>query len=258
MRLLFIMKYFVPLEKALRDHPALNFKKIVDTYQFARKAHGDQLRKGGGLYIVHPVAVACILLEIDADEDTLIAALLHDTIEDTHVTPEEVVQRYGEGVSHLVDTVTELSRDEFSGSRKKRKLESLRKMLTMGERDKRALVIKIADRIHNMRTIDGHGNYEKQRVIARETGDLFIPMARELGLWKYKNELEELCAPYLFPDDFKKIQQEMASLVTERKKILHNVSQALQGTEAKDIIGKTEAIPHGVFHLHEKKTAFFF
>lgn len=252
------MTAFRSLQKALKKRNDLSLKNIKKAYDVAKKAHGNQYRKDGTGYITHPVAVAEILLEIDADEATLIAALLHDTIEDTEITSKEITKEFGKEICHMVEAVTKLSKKEYLGDYEEHKRESFRKMLLMGADDKRALVIKIADRIHNMRTLSGHNNPDKQKRIAYETREIYVPLARELGVWQYKNELESLCLKNTDQNGFQKIQEGITALKKEKQNIVQKVYTNLRNTSAQSMLQSVEAVQRGFFHLEGKKHPFVF
>ena len=157
-------------------------QRIVDAYEFARAAHEQQRRVTGEPYIIHPLATAEILTELEVDADTLIAALLHDTIEDTGISYEELAARFGEDVASLVDGVTKLGRIPYS-SKEEIQAENFRKMFLAMAKDIRVVLIKLADRLHNMRTMK-HMTPEKQQEKARETLDIYAPLAHRLGIYK--------------------------------------------------------------------------
>jgi len=190
---------FSDLEKILSLRKDIDLSFLRKAYYFSEKAHHGQKRKSGEDYIIHPLTVALILAEQGADEKTLIAALLHDTVEDTSVTRSDIKKFFGRTVSDLVETVTKVSSVEYSGSKVDRKKETLRKMLTGGTFDVRALIIKLADRLHNMQTLSAQSP-QKQQQISRETQEIFLPLAEQLGLRKIKRGLQELCFSILFPD----------------------------------------------------------
>ncbi|HET8716144.1 MAG TPA: bifunctional (p)ppGpp synthetase/guanosine-3',5'-bis(diphosphate) 3'-pyrophosphohydrolase, partial [Nocardioidaceae bacterium] len=198
-----------PLFRVLRaNHPKADLALIQRAYQTAERMHGTQTRKSGDPYITHPLAVATILAEIGMTEPTLCAALLHDTVEDTSYTLEELTHDFGAEVAALVDGVTKLDKVKYGDSAQ---AETIRKMIVAMSRDIRVLVIKLADRLHNMRTLR-YLRQDKQERIARETLEIFAPLAHRLGMNTIKWELEDLAFATLHP----KIYDEIVRLVAER------------------------------------------
>ena len=179
------------------QHPRADVPTLERAYAVAEEHHRGQRRKSGEPFITHPLAVATILANLGLDTTTLVAALLHDTVEDTRYTLSRTQQDFGLEVAHLVDGVTKLDKVRFGDDAE---AETLRKMIVAGGRDLRVLVIKLADRLHNMRTLR-YQPEQKQRRIARATIDVLVPMADRLGIHVLKRELEELCFPVLQPAD---------------------------------------------------------
>ncbi|MCL2391113.1 MAG: bifunctional (p)ppGpp synthetase/guanosine-3',5'-bis(diphosphate) 3'-pyrophosphohydrolase [Oscillospiraceae bacterium] len=187
----------------LESHPGADMSRIRAAFDFARKAHGTQMRKDGSEYITHPLASAEIVAEIGLDEDSLCAALLHDCIEDTDVTFDDIKKHFGQDVAQIVDGVTKLTRVQYT-SKEEEQMENLRKMLIAMAQDIRVILIKIADRLHNMRTME-YVAREKQREKALETMEMYAPIAHRLGMQKVKWELEDLSIQYLDPIGCKEI-----------------------------------------------------
>ena len=186
------------LEAAILDsNPGINPERIRAAYEYARKAHSAQLRKDGSEFVTHPLAAAEIVVEIGLDEDSLCAALLHDCIEDTNATREEIEKLFGQDVAEIVEGVTKLSRVPYS-NKEEVQMDNLRKMLIAMAKDIRVILIKIADRLHNMRTME-YQTPEKQREKALETMEMYAPIAHRLGMQKIKWELEDLSIRYLDP-----------------------------------------------------------
>ena len=181
----------------LGKFPGVDLTRIRAAYEFAQKAHDTQMRKDGSEFVTHPIATATIIAEIGLDEDSLCAALLHDCIEDTGVTREEIAKLFGKDVADIVEGVTKLSRVPYS-NKEEEQMENLRKMLIAMAKDIRVILIKIADRLHNMRTME-YMTPEKQREKALETMELYAPIAHRLGMQKIKWELEDLSIRYLDP-----------------------------------------------------------
>ena len=177
-------------EKVQQYDADANVKLIQRAYNYASMAHSGQKRISGEPYIIHPVEVALILTDIELDTPSICAALLHDVVEDTSVTYLNILNEFGEEIAMLVDGVTKLNRLDFV-SREDAQVENLRKMFIAMARDIRVILIKLADRMHNMRTLN-YQNEQKQKEIARETLEIFAPLAHRLGVFKFKWELEDL------------------------------------------------------------------
>ncbi|MEA4888944.1 MAG: bifunctional (p)ppGpp synthetase/guanosine-3',5'-bis(diphosphate) 3'-pyrophosphohydrolase [Clostridiaceae bacterium] len=200
--------------------------KIVNAYEYAKQAHGDQQRVTGEPYIIHPLAVAAILTELEVDSDTLAASLLHDTVEDTGKTIEDIQTQFGGNIAALVDGVTKLSRIPYS-SKEEIQAENFRKMFLAMARDIRVVLIKLADRLHNMRTMR-HMSPEKQQEKARETLDIYAPLAHRLGIYKIKWELEDLCLRYINRDAYYELVGAISQKRSEREKYLEEIVVQLQ------------------------------
>jgi len=198
-----------PLVRTIRtSHPKADTRLVVRAYEVAEQMHGDQRRRSGDPYITHPLAVTTILAELGMDTTTLVAALLHDTVEDTPYTLEDVREEFGEDVAHLVDGVTKLDKIKYGEAAE---AETIRKMVVAMARDPRVLVIKLADRLHNMRTLRWL-KQEKQERIATTTLEIFAPLAHRLGMNTIKWELEDLAFATLYPKRY----DEIVRLVAER------------------------------------------
>ena len=176
-----------------------SLEAIREAYELADKAHSGQIRATGEPYIVHPLAVAYILGELEIDTQGIIAALLHDVVEDTDYTLDDIKMLFGDEVAFLVDGVTKLSQFHYK-DKEDQQLENFRKMFLAMAKDIRVVVIKLADRLHNMRTL-GVFRKDKQQRIARETIEIYAPLAHRLGIYNIKWELEDLCFHYLHPDE---------------------------------------------------------
>ena len=193
-----VEKKYLQLEAViLGNYPNANISRIRAAYEYARNAHNTQMRKDGSEFVTHPLAAAEIIAEIGLDEDSLCAALLHDCIEDTAATREEIEKLFGKEVADIVEGVTKLSRVPYS-SKEEVQMETLRKMLIAMAKDIRVILIKLADRLHNMRTME-YQTEEKQREKALETMEMYAPIAHRLGMQKIKWELEDLSIRYLDP-----------------------------------------------------------
>ncbi|MGN0299669.1 MAG: RelA/SpoT family protein [Lachnospiraceae bacterium] len=186
-------------------HPSDNLSMIERAYQLASKAHENQRRKSGEPYIIHPLCVALILAELRMDRETITAGLLHDVLEDTSITKEEMIENFGEVVTTLVDGVTKLEEVD-NMDKTERQAENFRKMLLTMAQDIRVIIIKLADRLHNMRTLY-HKEPDKQLKTAAETLDLYSPLAGKLGISKVKIELDDLAMKYVYPDETAELEE---------------------------------------------------
>ena len=188
------------VEKIKQYHPTDNFSMLKKAYDLAKEAHKDQKRKSGEPYIIHPLKVAIILAELELDMETIVAGILHDTIEDTPYTYDDLKNLFGEEVAVLVDGVTKLGKLSYT-TKEEIQAENYRKMFLAMAKDIRVILIKRADRLHNMRTLN-YMTEEKQREKAQETLDIYAPLAHRLGISKIRTEMEDLCFKYLNPDAY--------------------------------------------------------
>ena len=212
-----ILERYQALEDKIKAYnPSLDTRRLYDAFNFADNAHAGQLRKDGSPYITHPLAVAEIVAELELDTDSIIAALLHDTIEDTGVTHEEIAKLFGATVADLVEGVTKLTRVQYT-SKEEEQMENLRKMLMAMAKDIRVILIKICDRLHNMRTME-YQSPKKQKEKALETMEIYAPIAHRLGMQKIKWELEDLSLKYLDPIGYDEITKAVAAKSEEYKK----------------------------------------
>jgi GTP diphosphokinase / guanosine-3',5'-bis(diphosphate) 3'-diphosphatase len=203
------------IERVRRYEPSADAEWLRRVYEVAGAAHQGQRRASGESYIEHPRAVAGILAELEVDHQTIAAALLHDVVEDTSVTSEQVTEQFGDEVARLVDGVTKLTRIPYQ-SKEDAQVENLRKMFLAMAKDIRVIIIKLADRLHNMRTLASLPPL-KQQAIARETLDIYAPIAHRLGIWKIKWEIEDECLRYLDPGSFHDIVERVAKTRRERE-----------------------------------------
>ena len=199
-------------ERVQMTHPSANIELIHKAYVFTAKVHHGQVRQSGEPYLIHPLNVAFLLADWNLDEETVTTGLLHDTVEDTVASIEEVRELFGDSVAHLVDGVTKIGRVSLSDAAAQ-KAESLRKMILAMGKDLRVILVKLADRLHNMRTLK-HLPYDRQAVIARETVEIYAPIAARLGMSRIRTELEDLCFEVLHPDQYR----ELAALADERRR----------------------------------------
>src|SRR3954466_566996 len=208
-----------PLVSAFRSHhPKASSVMITRAYELAAEAHRSQVRRSGESYIHHPLAVAKIVADLGLDDITIAAALLHDAVEDTHITLEDVTAEFGPDVAGIVDGVTKLERVQFD-SKEAQQAATMRKMLVAMARDLRVLVIKLADRLHNMRTIAAMP-MDKQQRIAQETLDIYAPLAHRLGMQEIKQQLEDLSFAAPPPKRFAELDPLVSSRSPEREEYL--------------------------------------
>lgn len=221
------------IARVKKYHPSDDISMIQKAYQIASKAHKDQVRKSGEPYIIHPLYVAIILADLELDKETIVAGLLHDVVEDTIMTIEEIREEFGDDVALLVDGVTKLQQLQLSGEEQEKiadksaeklelQAENLRKMFLAMAKDIRVILIKLADRLHNMRTLK-HMPPEKQQRIARETLDIYCPIAQRLGISKIKVELDDLSLKYLEPDVYYDLVDKIAARKSEREKYIEEI-----------------------------------
>ena len=203
-------------------HPSTDISMIQKAYEVAKEAHKDQKRKSGEPYIIHPLCVAIILADLELDKETIVAGLLHDAVEDTWMTDEEVEKEFGSEVALLVDGVTKLGQLNYSKDKVELQAENLRKMFLAMAKDIRVILIKLADRLHNMRTLQ-YMKPEKQQEKARETMDIYAPIAMRLGISKIKVELDDLSLKYLKPDVYYDLVDKVSLRKSERQEFVNSI-----------------------------------
>ena len=215
------------LEKTIRGYNiSADLSQIRAAYEYAREHHGEQMRRDGTPFITHPINVAQIVAEMRLDSESIIAALLHDCIEDTDTTYEDVAKRFGVTVADIVDGVTKLTRVKYS-TMEEEQMENLRKMLFAMSRDIRVILIKIADRLHNMRTME-YQTPAKQKKKAFETMEIYAPIAHRLGLAKMKWELEDLSLKYLDPVAYREITERLEADSADHNQFLGGIQEKIQ------------------------------
>ena len=222
-----ILERYQALEDKVSSYtPNLDTKRLFDAFTYADAEHHGQLRKSGEPYIIHPLAVADIVADLGLDVDSVIAALLHDTIEDTKATHEDVAKRFGAPVAELVEGVTKLTRVQYV-TKEEEQMENLRKMLMAMAHDIRVILIKICDRLHNMRTME-YQSPLKQREKSLETMEIYAPIAHRLGMQKLKWELEDLSLRYLDPVGYKEIEEQMRERSSAHEEFLNSIQARIQ------------------------------
>ena len=222
-----ILERYQALEDRIKGYnPTVDTQRLFDAFSFADTAHSGQLRKSGEPYIIHPIAVAEIVAELELDIDSIIAALLHDVIEDTGATHEDIAKRFGEPVAQLVEGVTKLTKMQFV-TKEEEQMENLRKMLMAMAKDIRVILIKVCDRLHNMRTME-YQSPKKQREKALETMEIYAPIAHRLGMQRIKWELEDTSLKYLDPVGYQEIADELAARSATHEEFLASIQKKIQ------------------------------
>jgi GTP diphosphokinase / guanosine-3',5'-bis(diphosphate) 3'-diphosphatase len=239
------------LDSVTARNPKSDLALIEHAYEVARDAHRDQVRRSGDPYIAHPVGVAMILSDLGLDDTTLAAALLHDAVEDTSVTLDDLEQQFGDDVAAIVDGVTKLDRLQFD-SKEAQQAATMRKMLVAMAKDVRVLLIKLADRLHNMRTIASLPG-EKQKRIAQETLDIYAPLAHRLGIQDVKWQLEDLAFAVLHPKRYAEIEAMVQQHAGERAEYLHEVLTAVRSRlDQLHIKAEVRGRPKHYWSIYEK------
>ncbi len=247
------------IQKILTDDKQYDLSKIISAYEFAAKAHEGQKRSSGQAYIIHPLAVAYTLLELGMDTDTICAALLHDVVEDTPATLDDLKKRFGQDVAMLVDGVTKLSKIPVF-TKEEQQAENIRKILLAMSQDIRVMIIKLCDRLHNMRTLK-YRPHDKQRNTALETMNIYAPIAHRLGIRAVKEELEDLAFHYLDPYAYSEIENILENKKEEREAFIEIIKSRIaqrfkseEFTEPPQIDGRVKSI-YGIYKkifLHHK------
>lgn len=226
------------IERILSKNPNYNTEMIEKAYDIAEKLHKGQFRRSGEPYLIHPVNVAYILADMGMDEDTIIGGLLHDVVEDTDYTREDLIKDFNEEIANLVDGVTKLGNIKYE-SKEEIQAENFRKMFLAMSKDIRVLVIKLADRLHNMRTLEFMPPH-KQQEKATETLEIYAPLAARLGIFTIKFELEDISLKYLHPKEYKDLVVQISQMKTKRETIINNVISEIK--ESLDDMGFTYEI----------------
>lgn len=216
-------------EKIKYYHPSADEMQMIEkAYKFARASHGDQKRKSGEPYIIHPLHTAIILADLELDKESIMAGLLHDVMEDTSVTRAIMIEEFGEEVTDLVDGVTKLTKLDYDVDKVEEQAENLRKMFLAMAKDIRVILIKLADRLHNMRTLM-YMTPEKQKEKSKETMDIYAPIADRLGISKIKIELDDLALRYLEPDKYKELVAGVHERLEHREEFMSNLIAEVAG-----------------------------
>lgn len=255
-----MLRQYELVDRVLSYDPEANEALLNRAYVFSMHAHGSQKRANGDPYFSHPIEVAGILTDLHLDDETIATAILHDTIEDTVATPEEILAKFGPSVARLVDGVTKLSKIEAQ-TESERAAENLRKFLLAMSDDIRVLLVKLADRLHNMRTLHHIPKPEKRRRIARETMDIYAPLAERIGMYEFMKEMQTLAFQQLEPEAHESITKRLAALTVEGEDRIAKIGSGLKlllsrgGVEA-DISGR-EKHPYSIWKkMSERHVSF--
>jgi GTP pyrophosphokinase len=242
------------VDRVLSYHPEADVSLIEKAYVYSAKAHAGQVRLSGEPYLMHPLGVAGILAKMRLDVFSIASGLLHDTLEDTDTKLADLKRLFGSEVTQIVDGVTKIGRFEFS-SHEERQAENMRKMILAMADDIRVILIKLADRLHNMRTLNYHA-VDKQRLIARETLDIYAPLAGRLGIDWIKTELEDLSFSYLDPDVYEEIVSGLKRNEEERERYIKEVKTVIEEKLAElDLTGKVSGRPKHIYSIYKKMIA---
>ena len=214
--------YQALVARVRKYHPSTDISMIEKAYRIAKEAHKDQVRKSGEPYIIHPLWVGIILADLEMDKETIVAGMLHDAVEDTAMTLDDITKEFGEEVALLVDGVTKLGQLSYSQDKLEVQAENLRKMFLAMAKDIRMIIIKLADRLHNMRTLE-FMTPAKQQEKARETMDIYAPIAQRLGISKIKTELDDLSLKYWKPDVYYQLVKDLNERKTEREEFVQQI-----------------------------------
>lgn len=236
----------------LADHPEDDLVIVTKAYELAKEAHKDQKRKSGEPYLIHPVCVAIILAQIDMDKETIVGGLLHDVVEDTKYTVEEITELFSEEIALLVDGVTKLTQLSYSADKLDVQAENLRKMFLAMAKDIRVVIIKLADRLHNMRTLQ-FMKPEKQKEKARETMDIYAPIAHRLGISKVKVELDDLSLQYLEPDIYHELTDKFNHMRVKKETFVKDImSEVREHLEEAGIDATIDGRVKHLFSIYRK------
>lgn len=239
------------LSNMLKKYDKEDISEIKKAYEFAKLLHEGQYRQSGEAYITHPLNVAYILAEMNADKDTICAGLLHDTVEDTKIINEDIATLFNPSVAKLVEGVTKISKLNFS-SKQAQNMANTRKIITGITEDVRIIIIKLADRLHNMRTLQFKSEF-KQKENAMETMDIFVPLAYYIGAYRMKSELEDISLQYLYPDKYKTIQDIQLKIKDDSKQCLEEMLYTIDGILTdKDIPHHIKMRTKNIYGIYKK------
>lgn len=240
------------LDTIRKYHPSSDLSMIEKAYKIASEAHKDQKRKSGEPYIIHPICVAIILAELELDKETIVAGILHDVVEDTVMTTDEIASEFSDEIALLVDGVTKLTQLDLSQDKIEIQAENLRKMFLAMAKDIRVILIKLADRLHNLRTLQ-YQSPQKQIEKARETMDIYAPIAHRLGISKIKIELDDLSMQYLYPDVYKSLKEEVTTRLNASEDFIAQMVDEIRGyMKEADIECEVDGRVKHLFSIYKK------
>ena len=244
--------YQALIARVRKYHPSADITMIEKAYQIGKEAHKDQFRKSGEPYIIHPLWVAIILADLEMDKETIVAGMLHDVVEDTTMTLDEISTEFGEEVALLVDGVTKLGQLNYSKDKLEAQAENLRKMFLAMAKDIRVIIVKLADRLHNMRTME-FMTPAKQKEKSRETMDIYAPIAQRLGISKIKTELDDLSLKYYQPEVYNQLVHDLNARKTEREEFVQQiVAEVSKHMKNADIEAKVYGRVKHFFSIYKK------
>ncbi len=244
--------YVKLIDKIVEYHPSSDISLIFKAYCIARNAHGGQARKSGEPYIIHPLSVAIILADLELDKETIAAGLLHDVVEDTGYTNEEIAEMFNEDVAYLVDGVTKLEKIPYAADKVELEAENLRKMFLAMAKDIRVIIIKLADRLHNMRTLTFQSEV-KQIKIAKETLDIYAPLANRLGIAKIKNELDDLSLRYMEAEAYRDLVLNVEHMKGAKEAFINEmIEDVRERLEENGILGEVNGKQKHFFSVYRK------
>src|SRR5215813_12958783 len=220
-----MIRFETILEKLRKNHPDADEELLRRAYLFSARQHRGQTRQSGEPYLVHPLEVANILADLKLDPTCVATGLLHDIVEDTETSAEEIEEYFGPEIAHLVEGLTKISKLDHRSSEERQAL-NMRKMLLAMVDDVRVVLVKLADRLHNMRTLE-YLPLDKRRRIAQETLDVYAPIAHRLGMSRVRGELEDLAFKYLEPEDYQKLKELVESRRTRLESVLDEIRQRI-------------------------------
>ncbi len=239
------------IERVQRYNPNAQVDLIRRAYDFSARAHEGQVRRSGEPYLQHPLAVAKVLATLKLDVSAIVAGLLHDTVEDTVCTREQIEAEFGKDIARLVDGVTKIGQIPFK-SYEEKQAENFRKMLISMADDIRVILIKLADRLHNMRTLE-HLNPAHQKTVAQETLDIYAPLANRLGIGWMKAELEDLCFKALKPDVYTALAERVAKRIEERERYIQEVTAVVKAKLAEHgLVGELAGRSKHLYSIYQK------
>src|SRR5690349_721359 len=255
-----MMRQFELVEQVKAYDPKTDESALNRAYVYSMKAHGGQLRASGDPYFSHPVEVAGLLAQMKLDTASIVTGLLHDTVEDTVATLEDIEHSFGPDIARLVDGVTKLSRIELQSDQTKQ-AENFRKLVLAMSEDIRVLLVKLADRLHNMQTLKYIKDDEKRRRIARETMDIYAPLAERIGMHRMKDELEDLAFAELYPEARQSIRARLAFLREKGgdlvPRIISELSRTLEQAGVKAVVSGREKTPYAIWRKMQRKNVGF-